>query len=116
MLLSHPAPNITVLDDKDGSILRTINIGGVPEQAMTDGHGKIYVDIEDKDAIAVIDPNAMKMVGKFDVSSKGGGCQDLLSMRRTASSSFVPRQEEHDDSFRCRRAHYQGPAYRQRIR
>ena len=76
-VLSHSAPNITVLDDKDGSILGTIDIGGAPEQAVTDGHGKIYVDIEDKAAIAVIDANAMKMVGKYDVSSKGGGCAGL---------------------------------------
>jgi DNA-binding beta-propeller fold protein YncE len=73
-VLSHSAPNITVLDDKDGSILGTIDIGGAPEQAATDGQGKIYVDIEDKSAIAVIDANAMKMTGKFDLSSKGGGC------------------------------------------
>jgi DNA-binding beta-propeller fold protein YncE len=76
-ILSHSAPNITVLDDKDGSILGTIDIGGAPEQAASDGKGKIYVDIEDKDAIAVIDANTMKMVGKYDVSSKGGGCAGL---------------------------------------
>ncbi len=76
-VLSHSEPNITVLDDKDGSILGTINIGGAPEQAVTDGHGKIYVDIEDKSAIAVIDTTAMKMVGKYDLSSKGGGCAGL---------------------------------------
>ncbi len=76
-VLSHSEPNITVLDDKDGSILGTINIGGAPEQAATDGHGKIYVDIEDKAAIAVIDADAMKMVGKYDISSKGGGCAGL---------------------------------------
>lgn len=76
-ILSHAAPNITVLDDKDGSILGTIDIGGAPEQAATDGKGKIYVDIEDKSAIAVIDVNAMKMVGKYDLSSKGGGCAGL---------------------------------------
>ena len=76
-VLSHSAPNITVLDDKDGSILGTIDIGGAPEQAATDGRGKIYVDIEDKDAIAVIEANTMKMVGKYDVSSKGGGCAGL---------------------------------------
>jgi hypothetical protein len=76
-VLSHSEPNITVLDDKDGSILGTINIGGAPEQAATDGHGKIYVDIEDKAAIAVIDADAMKMVGKYDLSSKGGGCAGL---------------------------------------
>ena len=76
-ILSHAAPNITVLDDKDGSILGTIDVGGAPEQAATDGRGKIYVDIEDKAAIAVIDAATMKMVGKYDVSSKGGGCAGL---------------------------------------
>jgi DNA-binding beta-propeller fold protein YncE len=76
-ILSHSAPNITVLDDKDGTVLGTIDIGGAPEQAVTDGHGRIYVDIEDKAAIAVIDAQAMKMVGRYDVSSKGGGCAGL---------------------------------------
>ena len=76
-ILSHAEPNITVLDDKDGSILGTINIGGAPEQAATDGHGKIYVDIEDKAAIAVIDVNTVKMIGQYDVSSKGSGCAGL---------------------------------------
>jgi DNA-binding beta-propeller fold protein YncE len=76
-VLSHSAPNITVLDDKDGSVLGTIDIGGAPEQAVSNGHGKIYVDIEDKSAVAVIDANTMKMVGKYDLSSKGGGCAGL---------------------------------------
>lgn len=76
-VLSHSEPNITVLDDKDGTILGTINIGGAPEQAATDDHGKIYVDIVDKAAIAVIDANTMQMVGKYDISSKGGGCAGL---------------------------------------
>jgi DNA-binding beta-propeller fold protein YncE len=76
-ILSHAEPNITVLDDKDGAILGTIDIGGAPEEAATDGHGRIYVDIEDKAAIAVIDANTMKMTGKYDVSSKGSGCAGL---------------------------------------
>ncbi|MGC1459998.1 MAG: hypothetical protein WA825_17105 [Steroidobacteraceae bacterium] len=76
-VLSHSEPNITVLDDKDGAILGTISIGGAPEQAAADGHGRIYVDIEDKAAIAVIDANTMKMVGRYDLSSKGAGCAGL---------------------------------------
>jgi hypothetical protein len=66
-----------VIDDKDGSILGTIDIGGAPEQAATDGHGRIYVDIVDKAAIAVIDADAMKLVGRYDVSSRGSGCAGL---------------------------------------
>jgi DNA-binding beta-propeller fold protein YncE len=76
-VLSHSEPNITVLDDRDGAVLGTISIGGAPEQAATDGHGRIYVDIEDKAAIAVIDANTMKMVGRYDLSSKGAGCAGL---------------------------------------
>jgi glutamine cyclotransferase len=76
-ILSHTTPNITVLDDKDGSILGTIDIGGAPEQAAADRHGKIYVDIEDKAAIAVIDANTMKMVDKYDLSPQGAGCAGL---------------------------------------
>lgn len=76
-ILSHSAPNVTVLDDKDGSILGTIDLGGAPEQAQADGKGKIFIDLEDKDAIAVVDANSMKMIGKYDVSSKGGGCAGL---------------------------------------
>jgi hypothetical protein len=65
------------IDDKDGSILTTIDIGGAPEQGQFDGKNRIYVDIEDKAAIAVIDANTMKMVGKYDLSSKSGGCAGL---------------------------------------
>ena len=76
-VLSHVAPNITVLDDRDGSILGTIDIGGAPEEAATDGRGRIYVDIVDKAAIAVIDSSSMKVVTKYDLSSRGGGCAGL---------------------------------------
>jgi hypothetical protein len=75
--LSHSAPNITVIDDKDGSILTTIDIGGAPEQGQFDGKNRIYVDIEDKAAIAVIDATTMKMIGKYDISSKSSGCAGL---------------------------------------
>jgi hypothetical protein len=75
--LSHAAPNITVIDDKDGTILGTIDIGGAPEQAATDGKGKIYVDIEDKGAIAVINADTMKLDHTIDIKSSGDGCAGL---------------------------------------
>ena len=76
-ILSHAAPNVTVLDAKDGAILGTIDLGGAPEQAASDGKGHIYIDLEDKDAIAVVDAKSMTMTGKYDISSKGGGCAGL---------------------------------------
>ena len=39
--LSHAAPYATVIDAKDGSIVGTIDLGGAPEQAVTDGNGHV---------------------------------------------------------------------------
>lgn len=76
-VLSHQAPNITVIDDKDGTVLGTIDLGGAPEQAALDGKGKMYVDLEDKNAVGVVDLAGMKKIGQYDISSKGGGCAGL---------------------------------------
>lgn len=69
-ILSHRAPNATVIDAKDGSIVGTIDLGGAPEQAVTDGKGHIYIDIEDKDTVAVVDAKTMKVTAQYDISSK----------------------------------------------
>lgn len=72
-VLSHAAPNVTVLDPKDGSIAGTIDLGGAPEQGASDGAGKAYIDLEDKDQIAVVDTKAMKCTGHYSLEGKGGG-------------------------------------------
>jgi DNA-binding beta-propeller fold protein YncE len=72
-VLSHRAPNVTVIDAKDGSIVGTIDLGGAPEQAASDGAGHVYIDLEDKDKVAVVDANTMKMTGSYDLAGKGGG-------------------------------------------
>jgi DNA-binding beta-propeller fold protein YncE len=72
-VFSHRAPNATVIDGKDGSVVGTIDLGGAPEQAASDGKGRLYVDLEDKDKIAVVDVNSLKVVTQYDLSGKGGG-------------------------------------------
>jgi hypothetical protein len=57
----------------DGSIVGTIDLGGAPEQGVTDGKGHIYVDIEDKDSIAVVDAKTMAVTAHYDIAGKGGG-------------------------------------------
>ena len=58
--LSHSAPNLTVIDAKDGSVVGTVDIGGAPEQTVSDGAGHLYIDIEDKGAIAVVDAKTLR--------------------------------------------------------
>ncbi len=72
-IFSHRAPNATVIDAKDGTVVGTIDLGGAPEQAVTDGKGHLYVDLEDKDMIAAVDAKTMKVTGQYDLQKKGGG-------------------------------------------
>jgi DNA-binding beta-propeller fold protein YncE len=72
-VFSHSAPNATVIDAKDGSVVGTIDLGGAPEQAASDGQGRLYVDIEDKDKVAVVDVKTLKVTAQYDLGGKGGG-------------------------------------------
>jgi len=72
-VFSHAAPNATVIDSKDGSIVGTIDLAGAPEQAASDGQGKLFVTLEDKDKIAVVDVKQLKVIGNYDLTGKGGG-------------------------------------------
>lgn len=72
-VLSHRAPNATVIDAKDGAVVGTVDLGGAPEQAVSDGKGTLYIDLEDKDKIAVVDAKSLKKTGEYDLQGKGGG-------------------------------------------
>lgn len=69
-IFSHVAPNATVIDAKDGTVVTTLDLGGAPEQAVSDGKGTIYVNITDKSNIAVVDAKNLKVTAHYDLSSK----------------------------------------------
>jgi outer membrane protein assembly factor BamB len=56
------APNV---DPKGGMPTATIDLGGSPEFAVADGKGRVYVNIEDKDEVAVVDTHAMKVIARW---------------------------------------------------
>jgi DNA-binding beta-propeller fold protein YncE len=72
-IFSHQSPNVTMIDPKDGSVTGTLDLDGSPEQAQSDGQGHLYVDLEDKDKITVVDLKAMKVTASYDLQGKGGG-------------------------------------------
>jgi DNA-binding beta-propeller fold protein YncE len=76
-VLSHAAPHVTVIDANSGDILGTLDLGGAPEQAVSDGAGHIYVDVSDKANVAVIDAKAMTVTGHYDLGDKGNGLAGL---------------------------------------
>jgi len=76
-ILSHQAPHVTAIDAKDGSVIGTVDLGGMPEQAATDGQGHMYVDVEDKANIAVVDTKTLTVTAHYDLTGKGGTCAGL---------------------------------------
>ena len=46
-------------------MLGTIDLGGAPEQGVTDGKGHLYIDVEDKDNVAAVDAKAMKVTAHY---------------------------------------------------
>src|SRR5580698_3697317 len=76
-IFSHRAPNATIIDAKDGSIVGTLDLGGSPEQAVSDGKGHMWIDLEDKDSIAAVDTKEMKLTATYTLDGKGGGPSGL---------------------------------------
>ncbi len=76
-VFSHTAPNATVINGADGSVLGTIDLGGEPEQGATDLKGRVYVDVRDKNDIAVIDAQKLTVTGRYNVAPQGGRCSGL---------------------------------------
>ena len=72
-ILTHSQPNVPFINAEDGAVVGTIDLGGAPEQAASDGKGRVYIDLEDKDQVAVVDPVAMKTLTHYDLAGKGGG-------------------------------------------
>jgi DNA-binding beta-propeller fold protein YncE len=76
-IFSHPTKDATVIDSKDGTVLGTIDLGGVPEQGVTDGKGHLYVVMQDpQGSVTAVDVKTMKATGHYPFGDKGG-CNGL---------------------------------------
>jgi DNA-binding beta-propeller fold protein YncE len=58
-------------DPKTAVIDAPMELGGKPEYLAADGTGKVYVNLEDKDQVAVVDLKARKVVAHWPVAPGG---------------------------------------------
>jgi YVTN family beta-propeller protein len=54
--------NISVVDPATAKVVATVPVGGSLEFGTADGHGKLYVNAEDKNDVAVIDTRTRKLI------------------------------------------------------
>jgi DNA-binding beta-propeller fold protein YncE len=75
------------VDPTNGKADPSIDLGGKAEYLASDGQGKIYVNLEDKDQVAVVDAKAGKVVDKWSVAP--GGAPVGLSIDARKHHLFV---------------------------
>jgi DNA-binding beta-propeller fold protein YncE len=76
-VFSHPTKDATVIDSKEGTVVGTIDLGGVPEQGVADGKGMLYVVMQDPvGSVTAVDVKTMKATGHYSFVDKGG-CNGL---------------------------------------
>ncbi|HET6175400.1 MAG TPA: YncE family protein [Candidatus Sulfotelmatobacter sp.] len=75
------------VDPKTGTLDAPIELGGKPEFLASDGAGKIYINLEDKDQIAVVDIKARKVLAHWPVAP--GGSPVGMSMDTKKRLLFV---------------------------
>ena len=53
---------ITVIEPASAKVLATVPVGGSLEFGAADGHGKLYVNVEDKNEVAVVDTKTRRVL------------------------------------------------------
>ncbi|HEX4596052.1 MAG TPA: YncE family protein [Bryobacteraceae bacterium] len=61
----------TVIDPAKGAVLGTIALGGAPEQAVADGKGMIYDNLENTNEVVAIDSRTLQVKSRWPVAPAG---------------------------------------------
>jgi DNA-binding beta-propeller fold protein YncE len=65
MAFNGKTNNATVIDPSSKEAIATIALPGKPELAVSDDHGRVFVNLEDKNSIAVIDSKSNTVVSTW---------------------------------------------------
>jgi len=75
------------VDPRNGKIDPPIDLGGKPEFLASDGAGKVYINLTDKDMVAVVDLASRKVVSRWPVAP--GGAPVGMAIDRQKGLLFI---------------------------
>jgi YVTN family beta-propeller protein len=67
-VMNGDSNNITVLNAADGALAGTIDLGGGPEFAVSDGKGNLWVNLEEQNETLHIDVNTLKVKDRWPLA------------------------------------------------
>ena len=71
-IMNPGSGDITVVDPASAKVLATVPVGGSLEMGEADGRGRMYVNVEDKNEVAVLDTRTRKVVTRFPLDGCDG--------------------------------------------
>jgi DNA-binding beta-propeller fold protein YncE len=77
--------NVTAVDATTDTVLGTIALDATPEFAVADGKGHVYVNLEDKNSLAVIDPQHLSVTSVWPIA----GCQEPSGLAIDAARGYL---------------------------
>ncbi|HEY0767996.1 MAG TPA: hypothetical protein VGD47_08555 [Steroidobacteraceae bacterium] len=77
--------NATAVDAKTDEVIGTIALDAKPEFAVSDASGHIYVNLEDKNSLAVIDPRKLAVTSVWPI----GGCEEPSGLALDAAGRHL---------------------------
>jgi hypothetical protein len=77
--------NATVLDARTAEVVGTIDLGSKPEFAAADGKGHVYVNLQDKNSLAVIDSRSLALLSVWPLS----GCEEPSGLALNVAAAQV---------------------------
>ena len=98
--------NLTIIDAIQNKVVDSVYIGGKPETAVSDGKGKIYVNLEDKNEIVQIDAKTFKVLDRWSIAPGVGptglafdiktnrlfaGCEKLLMVLDAVTGKVIDK-------------------------
>ncbi len=79
--------DLTIINAANNQVVTTIPLGGAPESSVSDGKGRVYIDVEDKNEVAVLDMKKLKITARYKL--KGGDEPAGLAYDRKTQHLFV---------------------------
>lgn len=98
--------NLSIIDPVLNKVIDSVDVGGKPETAVSDGAGKLFVNIEDKNEIVVVDTKTFKVLNHWSIAPGEGptglvldkttnrlfaGCEKLLMVIDATNGKVVDK-------------------------
>ena len=98
--------SLSIIDAKTNKVIGTVDVGGKPEEAVSDGNGKLFVNIEDRNEIVSVDLKKLTVTNHWSLGPGEGptglaydketkrlfaGCEKLLIVVNAENGSLVDK-------------------------